>query len=328
MPDVSTFQECIEATSDRDRALLIGNGFSAEYFSYSNLLAAAGLDDESPVRALFNQLETVDFEAVISALEDAIKVETAYGNVGHAKELGEDAKTVRESLVRAVNATHPGHRDDLDIHYEGAAEFISQFGSVFTLNYDLLLYWVNLERSILRDGFGKGKSSGGFRGPFVESAYCEIFNIHGGLHLFQDEIGEVYKALNTGDGVIANITGEIADKERLPLYVAEGNSTSKLRKINSVEYLRHCYRKLEETEAVVFVYGHSADPNDEHIYRAIFGSKAETVLFGVYKPTEEALRNFDAQLARYQKLGGKKIDYGFFDSETANVWKGLPEAGS
>lgn len=84
------------------------------------------------------------------------------------------------------------------------------------------------------------------------------------MHLFQNEIGEVYKALNHGEGVIANITHEIANNGRLPLYVAEGTSKSNLRKINSVEYLRHFYRTLHETTAAVFVFGHSADPNDAH----------------------------------------------------------------
>ena len=41
MPDVISFQEAIEATDGEDRALLIGNGFSIEYFSYANLLAEA-----------------------------------------------------------------------------------------------------------------------------------------------------------------------------------------------------------------------------------------------------------------------------------------------
>ena len=327
MPEIISFQQAIKATEGEDKALLIGNGFSAQYFNYANLLTEAQLEDGSPVKALFEQLGTVDFEAVIRALEDASNVERAYGNEVHAGELEADAQTVREALVNAVNATHPAHREDLEFQYESGAAFLKHFRKVFTLNYDLLLYWVNLEKGLLTDGFGLGKDveDGRFKGPFQERAYCRTFNLHGGLHLFQDKVGDVYKALNDGDGVIANITHEIANNGHLPLYVAEGTSTSKLRKINSVKYLRHCYRALQETIAAVFVFGHSADLNDAHIYHAVFGSKAKHVYFGIFQPNDEKVTALDAELAKYKRLGGDGVHYSFFVSETAQVWDGPPE---
>ncbi|WP_415182511.1 DUF4917 family protein [Phaeovulum sp.] len=324
MPDVISFQDAIDATDGEDRALLIGNGFSVEYFNYSNLLAEAKLEDGGPIKALFTALDTRDFEAVVRSIEDAAIVERAYGNKEHADQLVRDAQTVREALVTAVNETHPEHREDLELRYESALAFLSHFGNVFSLNYDLLLYWVKIDMPKMYDGFARGDriDDGRFLGPFDEDAYCHVFNLHGGLHLFQSEIGDVYKALNDGDGVIGNITHEIAKKGRLPLYVAEGTSTSKLRKINSVEYLRHCYRKLQETTATVFVFGHSADSNDSHIYHAIFGSKAKHVYFGVFQPNAKKITALDAELAKYKKLGGDDVPYSFFDSETAHVWDG------
>ena len=70
--------------------------------------------------------------------------------------------------------------------------------------------------------------------------------------------------------MIATITDTIANKQRLPVYVAEGTSAQKMRKINSVAYLRHCYDTLRRIASSIFIYGHSADENDGHIYRAIF----------------------------------------------------------
>jgi len=320
MPDVIDFEEAMKRTEGEDRALLIGNGFSANYFSYRTLLDKSGLDPGTPVRSVFDALRTVDFEAVVRALEGAALVERAYGNDAHAKEIEVHAQEVREALVHAVNSTHPKHREELGAKYASSAEFLKHFSKVFTLNYDLLLYWVNLEKAHLRDGFGLGQQNGSFRGPFDEEAHCSIYNLHGGLHLFQDGAGEIMKAVDVGDGVIATITEAISVSGRFPVYVAEGTSAQKMRRINSVSYLRHCYDKLRENAAATFVYGHSADENDVHIYRAIFASPAKHLYFGVYQPDKEKLNCLDGVLSKYQKMLGSRTDYTFFDSESAKVW--------
>ena len=320
MPEVIEFNKAIDATDGEDRALLIGNGFSAQYFNYQYLLEKSGLDDGTPLRNLFTALNTADFEAVVRALEGAVVVENAYGNNAHAKELDDHAQKVREALVQAINTTHPKHREDLGPQYTSSAAFLEEFSTVFTLNYDLLLYWVNLEKRILNDGFGLGTSMGSFIGPFSEGAFCHLFNLHGGLHLFDNGAGEILKAVDTGSGVISTITSTIANKHRFPIYVAEGTSAQKMRKINSVAYLRHCYETLRQSSATIFIYGHSADENDAHVYRAIFASQTKHIYFGVYKPDAEKLKTFDGLLAKYQKTAGSDTEYTFFDSESAKVW--------
>ena len=321
MPDVISFEEAIARTKGKDRALLVGNGFSAQYFSYASLLAESGLEDAGPLRSLFERLQTADFETVVRALEGAAIVEEAYGNDAHGEEIRVHAQAVREALVRAVNKTHPVHRNELIFQYESSAKFIEHFVTVFSLNYDLLLYWVNLEKRLLRDGFGLGDRHGRFYGPFSESADCHLFNLHGGLHLFDDGEGGVLKAVDTGGGVIATITDTIVSKRRLPIYVAEGTSAQKTKKINSVSYLRYCYDALRNTASSLFVYGHSADDNDAHIYRAIFESEASQVFFGVYKPDAQKLRVLDGRLANYQRRAGSEKRYTFYDSESAKVWE-------
>ena len=324
MPGVIPFDKALDDTAGKDRALLIGNGFSAQYFNYETLLEKSGLEAGTSLRNLFDELDTVDFELVVRALEDAVVVETAYGKAEHAAELTADAQRTREALVKAVNDTHPAHKDELAFQYDSGAKFLAHFSTVFSLNYDLLLYWLNLEKLALRDGFGLGTKTGAgrFLGPFREDADCHIFNLHGGLHLFQDGAGGVLKALNTGDGVIATITKTISQDHRLPLYVAEGTSAAKMRKINSDAYLRHCYDTLRGNPATVFVFGHSAAENDEHIYRAVFASETEHVYFGIYQPNDDKLRELNGQLAKYRALGNRRIGYSFFDAETAHAWDG------
>ncbi len=323
MPDLIRFADALQATENQDRALIIGNGFSARYFDYATLLEKSGIEPTSALRKLFDGLKTVDFEAVIRALEGAIVVEQAYGNDSHAAELAENAKDVRAALVRAVNTTHPLHREELAFNYESSSDFLENFGTVFSLNYDLLLYWVNLEKTLLNDGFGLGRptSDGTFHGPFKKNAYCHVFNLHGGLHLFQDDDGKLFKALDSGAGVMATIAREIRERGRLPVYVAEGTSTDKMNKINSVDYLRHGLQKLRENTSATFVFGHSADENDSHIYEALFCSQVKSIYFGVYEPTIEKMRVLDARLSMYQRASGSSTIYTFYDAKSACVWE-------
>lgn len=320
LPTVISFEEALAATDGQQRALLIGNGFSAEYFDYANLLSKSGLEVGDPLLALFKALDTVDFERVVLALEDAARVEAAYGDGERAATFADDAQRVREALVKAINETHPAHKSEMAFKLDSGAAFINHFSVVFTLNYDLLLYWVNLESTDKRDGFGLGEKTndGRFHGPFKSDAYCHIFNLHGGLHLFDDG-GEMMKALNDGDGVIATVSGTIRSGH-FPVYVAEGKSAQKLKKINGNDYLRHALDKLKENTFPLFVFGHSADDNDAHIYDSIFASGCKALYFGIYQPNEPKIRALDGKLEKYRRTLGSDLAISFFNAETANVW--------
>jgi hypothetical protein len=117
-------------------------------------------------------------------------------------------------------------------------------------------------------------------GPFSENADCHVFNLHGGLHLFQDSLGDMMKAIHRGDGVIATITNAISVDRRFPVYVAEGTSGQKCGK-SIPSPICAIATTFRENDAPVFVYGHSADQNDAHVHRAIFMSGAEHLYFGV-----------------------------------------------
>jgi hypothetical protein len=315
-----SFNEALERTQGQERALLIGNGFSIEHFSYRNLLERVDLPEHDPLRALFAALRTVDFEAVIHALERAALVGAAYRHEEQARLFVADAQRLRAALVHSIRQTHPEFRDEIGDKIPSCIAFLRQFSTIFSLNYDLLLYWVALEaRQHFSDGFGLGEERGGFRGPFKEAAHCNIYNLHGALHLFQTRAGEVEKRLNDGNGIIAAITETISDARRIPLYVAEGHASAKMAKINSVHYLRHCYQKLGSTIGPLFVYGHAAAPNDSHIYRAIFRPGISHLYFCVHTPTAQ-LNRIEGELARYQRLFRSNVQYTLVDSVSAHVW--------
>lgn len=320
MVKIHTFDHVIDATKNDRRSLLIGNGFSARFFNYKNLLDKSNIKEGDPLFSLFVQMGTVDFEAVIDMLENASQVERAYDNLNSASLFSDDAIRLRSELVNSIRETHPKHRDDISDHFESARAFLNLFHKYYTLNYDLLLYWIQLNTKGYSDGFGLGEEKDGFRGPFKAHAHCNTYNLHGGLHLFLDEVGEVQKCLMSDTGVIDAIATQIIEERRLPIYVAEGTWTAKMAKINSVAYLRHCYNCLEESNGSFFVFGHSAAMNDKHIYKAIFNSNVNHVYFGVYNITDNEIKELDARLAGFMKLGDKNIEYSFFDSTGVNVW--------
>lgn len=323
MSDIIDFATAVAETAGEPRALLLGNGFSARHFQYATLLEASKLELGTPLRKLFSALDTVDFEKVVRALEEAIIVESAYGHDERAAELREHAQDVRTALVQAIVTTHPTRREELASQYDHCATFLHNFEAVFSLNYDLLLYLGNLERRVLPDGFGFGKKQGLLFGPFNEKAHCALYNLHGGLHLFEDQASNMHKAVKdgrNGKSVINAVTDIINEEHSMPVCVAEGSSTQKMQKINSVAYLRYCYEKLSSNARTLFVFGHSADENDEHIYKAVFNSKISKIYFGIYRPDTETINKFTAQFAKYRALWKSPVAYYFYDSESADVW--------
>ncbi len=319
MPNILSYDDAMKQAGGKDCMLLLGNGFSIKYFNYKNLLEKADLKADEPVRVLFDRLDTVDFERVVKALEDAAVVERSYENNVHSDELVVDASRLREALVHAVRGTHPGHREDIEDIIPSCVEFLKPFKNVFTMNYDLLLYWVILGEMNFNDGFGLGVEEDGFLGPFKETAYCNIYNLHGGLHLFRKSDDKVEKRLMGKSGVIDAIAKTITEGRRFPVYVAEGSSSAKLSRINSIPYLKHCYETLKVSTGSFFIYGHSADPNDSHIYDALFRSKIEHLYFCIYQPSAD-VAEIDGELARYRRRNKSKIDYTFVDSESVRVW--------
>lgn len=224
-----------------------------------------------------------------------------------------------------MRVTHPGHREDIEGVIPSCVEFLTPFDNIFTLNYDLLLYWVILnDLNRFADGFGLGAEENGFRGPFKAEANCNIFNIHGGLHLFRTSTGEIEKRLMGASGVIDAIARTITAGKRFPVYVAEGTSPAKLSRINSIPYLKHCYERLQASAGVFFVYGHSADINDAHIYDAIFRSNIEHLFFCIHQLSAK-VEDIDGELARYKNRNKSTIGYTFVDSDSAHVWDSVPK---
>lgn len=243
-----TFQQAIdEAQQYNKRHALLGNGFSIscrpDIFVYGKLFERADFSALSPSAKLaFDALDTQDFEKVIKVLRDASAVLTAYNGAKTKliQQLQEDADGLREVLVQAIASSHPDWPGDIsDTEYANCRAFLRYFNNVYTLNYDLLLYW-----AVMHDQDGKKiQSDDGFRTPEddYDSQYVvwepetsrsqNIWYLHGALHVFDagTEI-QKYTWVNTGQRLIEQIRDAL-EKNYFPLFVAEGTSQEKLERI-------------------------------------------------------------------------------------------------
>ena len=161
--NILDFSQALELSEGSDRSVLLGNGFSIArtggVFSYANLLDKSNLPEHSSIRNVFTVFNTFDFEEVMRSLEQAARIEEAYGDKVRSARFRDDAAAVREALIHAVREVHPEVQFEIpDNQVEGCATFINLFDRVFTLNYDLLLYCVVLRAKEKKhtDGFGLG----------------------------------------------------------------------------------------------------------------------------------------------------------------------------
>ena len=322
---------------------LLGNGFSRacrdDIFSYGALFERAdfrGLSDQA--KNSFKALNTTDFEHVIRALKQTAAVVTVYRptDADLANRLAADADRLREVLVGAIANSHPNHPNEIAPEaYAACKTFLSAFDRVYTLNYDLLLYWAYMQSEIppvlqCDDGFRKPSSGDG---PYVtwevENSYQQkVYYVHGALHLF-DAGSEIqkYTWANTGVRLTDQVRTALGES-KYPLFVSEGTSAEKLEKIKHNGYLHRVLASLPSVGGTLVIYGFSFAQNDEHIVNLIEKSGVTTVLVSLFgNPTSEANRAIIRRAmlmadrrANVRRRARVLLDIQFFDARSAQVW--------
>lgn len=337
--DLLTFNEALkEATSKKH--LLLGNGFSISWnrdiFNYRSLKNnAKGLPDD--ILKLFDILNTADFEEVITAYEYASKVCDVYKieNKFQAK-----ANKVREILIESIAQNHPDLPSKVtNDEFENCVNFLSNFDSIYTLNYDMLLYWVTMRGKFreddssvkltkISDGFAyNDKEFLNWDGNNFETHY-----LHGALHIFEtDELLKLnYK--ETSIPLKNQFITLIKEKNKLPLFVAEGSSYKKLTKIRNSGYLTRCLNSLNKIGTMksphsVFSFGVSFSENDNHIIDCLAKNKCHNFYVSLYgdpksKINKETIKRANKIVSIRNSLKKKApITLKFFSAESAKVWR-------
>lgn len=297
--------------------VLLGNGFSigiSSNFQYGSLLSIV---DEKNIkmypdaRKLFDidKIGTTNFEEVLRVIYHAYLVN--YWNTNAIKSL---YFNVRKSLIEAVNSGHVNY-DDVDVKkIEG---IFSEYNKIFTTNYDLIPYWSMMSKNFKGycDFFWGEGNSFDLKDTEVRYHKTPIFYLHGAIHLKRESNGTIAKVKATGDTSIKNIIGE-NDINSIPLFISEGKSEMKLRRIRENHYLNFCYSQFTKQSDNLLVYGHGLDKEyDEHILNAIKLSPIKKIAISVYSGQKQEYKNvFTSNIKAFFADSDKKLF--FFESES------------
>ena len=358
MTTILTFEQAIKDSERfKKRHLLLGNGFSIacrrKIFTYESLFKKANFSSDPKLQEVFDAVGTTDFERVIKMLEDASHAVPVYSTEATetSKQMLADAEKLKNILIETVAKNHPESPDKIDDEqFQACRQFLSYFlgtanegGKVYTLNYDLLLYWALMYedtgfggsiRLDPNDGFGRDKYTEpkyvNWMGESTARGQC-VHYLHGALHLF-DAGGELqkYTWTNTGKPLLKQAQ-EAMQENKFPLFVAEGESIQKLTKIKHSAYLYHSYKsfssQMEQPKDALFIFGHSLANNDQHILKKVSQGKIGQIYVGLYGPEKKKVQQRAEALVRERDDSNRGRDKGrvplivkFFDTNSAEVW--------
>lgn len=335
-----SFYDALTESEHVARHLLIGNGFSIsahQAFSYPSLLEAGG-GLTARLQRIFDTLETTDFEVAVEAVRQARALWSIYSEDANVRARARrDIEAIKRHLVRAITRVHPRRPNDLEEGaYETCRDFLMLFagpdrnirGSIFTTNYDLLLYWT------VARFHEELECDDGFRGrPLMWSeANAEqqnIFHMHGGLHLYENEDG--IRKLRSDRPLLDQIE-TLMEEGDLPIFVAEGSSAQKRSRIRGNDYLLHARRAFRRAcsnpAATLFSFGHSLRPQDEHLLSLIGRGHCSTLFAGFPGGLENQAANRIYEVAnllrqKRRDLERPDLDIAVYDSTECVVWEGI-----
>ena len=322
-----TYQEALDSMEeDETPSILLGNGFSqawdATIFNYENLLDSADFDErETVLRPLFERMGTYDFELVMKQLIAAENVLEVYGcEQAVLDQVREDKEVLKSALITAISNTHPDLPSNVsDTQYESVRGFLFQFNEIFTLNYDLLFYWARNKYNLNPENYS---TDDGFRAQQCWEGHGtnqEVHFLHGGLHIY-DTPSFIKKHACTDSGVtiIEQVRNNL-ERGRFPLFVSEPNHEKKKNRIEHNPYLNFCFQSLRSLNGTLFIYGHSMDENDMHIFDQIKASRATKVFVSIFGDENSSAntRSKANALAFLQKPG---CEVTFYQAESAPIW--------
>jgi hypothetical protein len=335
----------VRKNQKREFHLLLGNGFSIAYdstiFSYNALHDFVTKIGDKDLATILGVLATKNFEVIMQQLDNFSGLISAFGDDPNLKEKVDAASAkLKKSLLEAVKDLHPEHVFKIpEEKSEACSRFLKVFlgsgGSVYSTNYDLLLYWVLMRNDILNhvDGCGRELENPDESVPAEDQSWSDeliwgkyrddqnVFYLHGALPFFDNGIAVTKEEYDEYNYLLEKISARM-EKREYPIFVTAGDGKQKLTQIMHNQYLTHCYESLCTIEGSLVTFGFHFGPYDEHIIDAInraakHGKKASSKLWSVYIGVYS-----DDSRKHIEQIAGKfKCKVHVFDAKSAHVWE-------
>ncbi len=325
-------------TEIKDRfkqSLLLGNGASIaidERLSYKSLyeqVCEVGKLNED-LQDLFERFNTTNFEFILKLL-----LQTSRAN--EVLEI-EDKKTLgyyqqlRDTLIKTIREIHPTYAE-IECFLKPIANFMTNFKTVLSLNYDLIVYWAmllgneNLDCNWFKDCFVDGVFQKDFRFLYQPQLPAEgatlIFYPHGSLSLAVDPLGDEMKLSRSEEVYLLDrILLQWQEQDYIPLFVSEGESKEKFRAITRSGYLNTVYDSvLSRVSGSLVIYGWSASEHDDHIFNALDHKDITDIAVSVHTQNpnwESYCEGIEDRIASARHIRNANVE--FFDAENNECW--------
>lgn len=342
MDDLLTFDQAYNAAKNildakgnsKNISILLGNGFSMGYdprrFSFTNLLESAKQNNIIPANSnllrIFKSLETADFERVIKVLEDGKLVAQIYGAPFNIENVECDIVALKNHLVDTIMNNHPDKSVDIPkVKSEKCAEFLEKFDKIYSLNYDLLAYWVILQNNLgkFTDGFGESEYEDDADYVVHKDSYQvsnKLLFLHGGLHIFDNKTEIKKLTFCRPNEPLKNQIMRNLSKNVYPVFVSEGTSEAKLEKIMHNSYLNSCRKSLGTQGGTLFMLGTALKSNDEHIRKTIINGVFDSLFIGIW--SEQDLHDANCLKDEFEAswTGSKQRHAYLYNARTVNPW--------
>lgn len=317
-----------------EASLFLGNGASiaiSDKFDYKSLLAEAKRngDIEDQMSKLFGFFKTSDFELVLRLVWQASKVNESLGILDD--ETNKAYIAIRESLIKAVQKIHPDY-GEVSHHFPKMHSFVKQFRKVFSLNYDLIVYWLMMHglKEDRDHGYKDCFIAGGLfnsdwrrlRDPIRgKTSTTLVFYPHGNLALAKNLVGGDRKILTReSDDLLGAIVESWRDGEVTPLFVSEGTAEQKIDSILQSRYLTEVANDVySDIGSSMVIYGWGLGEQDQYILKAIesYALAPRRFAISIYKENQEECERFFRIVT---KTFGSKAEIDFFHSDSPGCW--------
>ncbi len=314
--------------------LLLGNGASCAVhngFRYDSLFGEAKKNNffqsnDTLARAvadIFERFKKDDFEYVLRKLWQAKQVNAALEI--SCDKVDEAYKAIRYALIKTVRHTHVSYRD-AEPQLTSIYQFMKQFKTVVSLNYDLIVYWArmlgnkehgNWFKDCFQDGYFIDEWQD-WNKPYKAQGSSLFFFPHGNLMLANRKNGKERKLkVPEGAKLLNSILNSWESEGSVPLFVCEGCSDHKKLAIQKSPYLHRIYREvLNEAGPTLVIYGWSMSPQDDHLFEKLKDAKLNRIAVSVYQNDQAFAQQAFDKLREIHR----DAEIIFFDSKSPGCW--------